>query len=494
MSLRSRLLLGVTAVAIVLIGAAVVVINTTEAYLMGQVDEQLASVAGRIPDAPPGFPPDGAFDGSPQQPSAGLPTPTDEPQQLSPLYLGFLTDAGEIETIFAPNLIDENAALPVLTRSQVVDAAESGEPFVTGSTDGTRYRVQATGNEALGGIEIVALALDDTDAAIARLVAVETAATLVALGVLGLVAWWVMRLGVRPIKRMADTAAQIAGGDLSSRVPEGDPRTEAGELGTALNQMLGRIEEAFDERSRTEERLRRFVADASHELRTPVTTIQGYADLYRRGGLQDPEELDDAMRRTRQEAARMGALVEDMLQLARLDQGRALRMEPVDLTSLAQDAVADAHATDPDRPITADTEGPVVVNGDIDRLRQVLANLVGNALLHSPPGIPVRVRTRRTGDQAVLEVSDDGPGMSEETAEHAFERFFRGDPSRSRSRGGAGLGLAIVHAIVTAHNGQIELRSAPGKGTTALIHLPTIDAAGDQQNRSAPASWTSVTS
>jgi two-component system OmpR family sensor kinase len=283
----------------------------------------------------------------------------------------------------------------------------------------------------------------------------------------------VIHLGVRPIKSMTATATAIAGGELSHRVPDVAPGTEAGELGTALNSMLGRIEDAFDERSRSEERLRRFVADASHELRTPVTTIRGYAELYRSGGLVAAEELDEALRRTEQEAVRMGRLVEDLLALTRLDQGRPLAAEPVDLAAVASDAGRDARAVAPDRVITIDTAGPLVVSGDDDRLRQVVANVVGNALVHTEPGSPIEIRAEAVpGGRARLEVVDHGAGMPPEVAARAFERFFRADPSRSRHRGGTGLGLAIVEAAVGAHGGSVELDSAPGRGTTVRIELP----------------------
>jgi two-component system OmpR family sensor kinase len=236
--------------------------------------------------------------------------------------------------------------------------------------------------------------------------------------------------------------------------------------------MMGHIEAAFDQRTQSENRLRQFIADASHELRTPVTTVRGYAELYQAGGLADPDELDEAMRRTGQEAVRMGTLIDDLLLLARLDQGRPLERRPVELTALADDAVRDARAVAPDRPITATTNGPVTVVGDDARLRQVIANLVGNALVHTPVGTPVDVRVSQVGDRALVEVVDRGPGMAPEVAARAFERFYRADPSRSRHRGGSGLGLAIVRATVSAHGGEVSLDSAPGRGTTVRVDLP----------------------
>jgi two-component system OmpR family sensor kinase len=236
--------------------------------------------------------------------------------------------------------------------------------------------------------------------------------------------------------------------------------------------MMTRIEDAFTERSASEARLRRFVADASHELRTPVTTIRGYAELYRHGGLDDAADLDQAMRRTEQESVRMASLVDDLLLLARLDEGRPLARAPVDLGVLGVDAAADARAVAPDRVVAAEVTADVTVDGDEDRLRQVLGNLVGNALEHTPAGTAVSVRVHNGGARAVVEVHDDGPGMTEELAARAFERFSRADVSRSRNRGGAGLGLAIVQAIVVAHGGSVRLSSSSGAGTTVRVELP----------------------
>jgi two-component system OmpR family sensor kinase len=259
-------------------------------------------------------------------------------------------------------------------------------------------------------------------------------------------------------------------------VPELAPGTESGELAVALNQMLGRIETAVDERARSEDRLRRFVADASHELRTPVTSIRGYAELYRIGGLDDPDALADAMRRTEEEAARMGRLINDMLALARLDEQRALAREPVDLSRLVRDAAADARASAPARTITVQAAKPNVVIGDDDPLRQVIANIVSNALVHTDS--PVHLRSADDGGRAVVEVTDEGDGMPPEILERVTERFFRADPSRSRQRGGSGLGLAIVDAAMAAHGGAIDITSTPGHGTTIRLSFPPAPPAG----------------
>jgi two-component system OmpR family sensor kinase len=386
---------------------------------------------------------------------------------------------------------------PRIDAARARAAARNGQPFtVVAEETGTRYRARAVANEVTGSVFVVSQPLDEVDATVDRLVAVEAIVTAAILLVLGLVAWWVVRHGVRPLRRMAGAASVIAAGDLSHRVPDMAPGTEAHQLGVALNRMLGRIEEAFDERARSEERLRQFVADASHELRTPVTTIRGYTELYESGALDDRTELSEAMRRTRQEAVRMGNLVDDMLLLARLDQGRPLERAPVDVAALVHDAGRDARAVDPRRPVTVtvtvEPDGPLVVEGDADRLRQVVANLIGNALVHTPPGATLDLRAHRErdgGDEGegepeagdggrddggwvVVEVGDRGPGMVPEVARRAFERFYRADPSRSRHRGGSGLGLAIVEATVTAHGGDVTLDSAPGRGTIARVRLP----------------------
>jgi two-component system OmpR family sensor kinase len=305
-----------------------------------------------------------------------------------------------------------------------------------------------------------------------RLVLVEVAVTLFVLAVLAVVAFWVLRLGVRPVKEMTATATAIAEGDLSHRVPVAPARTEAGQLGAALNTMLGRIETAFEARAASERRLRQFVADASHELRTPLTTIRGYAELYRQGGLEDREALDQAMRRTEQEALRMGGLVDDLLLLARLDQGRPLGKAPIDLGVLAVDACSDAQVVAPDHRVVADVQPDVIVEGDEPRLRQVVHNLVRNAVVHTPAGTSVQVQVSVVAGRAALEVRDDGPGMDPDAVAHAFERFWRADTSRARVSGGSGLGLSIVQAIVEAHGGHVSLSSTQGVGTTVRVDLP----------------------
>ncbi len=458
MSLRARLIVAMAVVGVVLVLAAIAITTTTESHLLGQLDDRLQEVALRQQGFGPGPRPGGDFrDDGP----------------VSSFYVAFVDSTGASEVHDKAVSRDGYQPDPKLPVNEIANLGPGQHAYYSVKSDGgPRYRVLAVrpadGDPAI----VVGTARNDVDNAIRRLVTVEVLATAAIVAVLALVTFWVIRLGVRPIKQMTATASGIAGGDLSSRVPEAPTGTEAGELGVALNQMLGRIEEAFDERTRSEDRLRQFVGDASHELRTPVTTIRGYAELYRAGGLEEGDELREAMRRTEQEAIRMGRLVDDLLLLARLDQGRPLERTPVHLEVLVEDAVRDARAVDPQREITASIDHRATVLGDDGRLRQVVGNLVRNALVHTPEGTPVHVRVYRTTEIAILEVHDDGPGMSDEVAAQAFERFYRADPSRVRSRGGTGLGLAIVEATVNAHGGTVVLDTGPGRGTTVRIELP----------------------
>jgi two-component system OmpR family sensor kinase len=456
-TLRSRLLIGTALIAVVLAVAAVVITRTTRSHLVDQIDAQLRSAGPQLGDRPGGPP--------------GGPDGDDAPPRLSSLYVGVVTLDGRLATVYGPDLSGDTASTPVLDAADIA-ALRTGRTITVPSDDpAVDYRIQARSQLRTGALTVLALPLDGVDETVRRLIAVEAAATSAVLAVLGLVMWWLIHLGVRPVQRMTETAGAIAAGDLSARVPEGTPGTEAGQLGIALNGMLGRIEEAFDHRAASEARLRQFVADASHELRTPLATIRGYAELYRSGALGEPDELRDAMRRTEQEAIRMGSLVDDLLHLARLDQGRPLERSPVDLVQLVEDALRDAAAVDPERALRAVAPQPVTVLGDPARLHQVVANLVANALVHGP-GAPIEVRVRVEDDKAVIEVADEGAGMSPADAARAFERFYRADASRSRHQGGTGLGLSIVEATVRAHGGTTSLTTRPGQGTTVRVELP----------------------
>jgi len=352
----------------------------------------------------------------------------------------------------------------------------NGEQFSTvgSNNSGVRYRVLATSTDD-GTTLYVAFPTTELDETLHRLVGIELVAAAAVVLFLALLSLAVVRLGLLPLERIAATAGDIAGGDLSRRVEPAEPDTEIGRLGLALNAMLSQIETAFAERAASEDRLRRFVADASHELRTPLTAIRGYAELFRRGAAERPEDLARAMRRIEDEAARMGLLVDDMLLLARLDQGRPLERRPVDLVAVAGDALADLSAIDPSRPVTYDHPDSLVVTGDEARLRQVAGNLLANARIHTPEGTGVHVRVRAYDGQAILEVADDGPGLPPGEEGRVFERFFRADTARARTRdsGGTGLGLSIVSAIVAAHGGTVHAGSPPsGRGAYFLVALP----------------------
>src|SRR5579875_1563264 len=332
------------------------------------------------------------------------------------------------------------------------------------------------------GTLVLATSLSGINATVGRLEAVEALVTVAILALVALVSRWLVRVGLRPLDEMGRTAGAIAAGDLSQRVEEANPATEVGRLGLALNAMLARIEEAFAAQRESEDRLRRFVGDASHELRTPLTSIRGYAELFRRGASEHPEDLALAMRRIEDESLRMGSLVDDLLLLARLDQGRPLERERVDLA-----VVAAARVADPARPISLQAPSEVPVVGDEGRLHQVATNLLANARQHTPAGTPVAVSARLDGDRALLEVSDRGPGLSASDAARVFERFYRADSSRVRGQGGgAGLGLSIVAAITEAHGGSVSVDTEPGRGATFRVALPALAVGPDDQGPSRP--------
>jgi two-component system OmpR family sensor kinase len=362
-------------------------------------------------------------------------------------------------------------------RVDLSDAATSGGPesatyFTVAAVEGgDRYRVRAWSPPGSGVTVILARSLADVDATLRQLLVIELLVSGAALAGLAALGLWVVRIGLRPLGEIETTAAAIAGGDLSRRVERAEPRTEVGRLGLALNAMLGQIEAAFRAREASERKLRRFVADASHELRTPLSAVRAYAELFTRGAEHRPDDLARSMTGITRESERMTLLVDDLLLLARLDEGRPLEREPLELDALVGEAVETALAVDPDRPIDYVSE-PAAIVGDRDRLRQIVDNLLGNVRAHTPRGAPAHVRVRRDDGSAVIDVEDTGPGLAADEAERVFERFYRADQSRARASGGVGLGLSIVAAVAEAHGGTVSASSEPGKGATFRITLP----------------------
>ncbi|HEY7536488.1 MAG TPA: HAMP domain-containing sensor histidine kinase [Gaiellaceae bacterium] len=344
-------------------------------------------------------------------------------------------------------------------------AAYSTVPSESG---GERYRVRASVEPGSGVMLIIAESLADVDATLQRLLAIELFVTLGVLAAIALLGLWIVRLGLRPLDAIGKTADEITAGDLSHRVERAEPRTEVGRLGLALNTMLDRIETS-------DRRLRRFVGDASHELRTPLAAVRAYAELFARGADRRPDDLARAMAGISRESQRMGELVDDLLLLARLDEGQPLEREPVELDEVAAEAVETARALDPARPIDLQAE-PAVVFGDRARLRRVIDNLLGNVRSHTPPETPAHVSVTSVNGSAVIEVADEGPGIPADDLEHVFDRFYRTDTSRSRESGGVGLGLSIVAAIAEAHHGRVSASTADGGGATFRVELPLADA------------------
>ncbi|MFJ1753613.1 sensor histidine kinase [Kitasatospora sp. NPDC088134] len=479
-SLRVRLLvLSLLLVTTGLVVSDTLVLGTVRGQLLDRVDQQLERFAEPLSRRPPTKQtPVSVF--SPQTVSkrAGQTLPSEYVVR----YLG--ADGAVLSVIRQPVAdSDPTPQLPNPTAAALA-AGENGPTTAKGAR-GTHWRSLVLPLQRSSGSDFaspryvqVAVPLDELESTIAHLRTTFFTigcAVLVGLAGLGAVA---VRAGLRPLRQLEAGAQRIADGDLSHRMPELPARTEAGRLSAALNGMLAQIEKAFADRAASERRMRRFVADASHELRTPLAGIRGFAELHRMGALED---VDRAMDRIESEAVRMGGLVEDLLMLARLDEERPLDLAPMDLRTLAADALHDLTALDPGRPVAltgpngVGAPQPAPVLGDEARLRQVVTNLVGNAVKHTPPGTAVRIGVGRAGGGCLLEVADRGPGLTEEQAALVFERFYRADASRSRrpgGGGGAGLGLAIATALVSAHGGELTLQTAPGEGAAFRVSLP----------------------
>lgn len=460
---------------LLLVAAALVItgwvgVGLLRSYLTEQVDQRLETASTHVGQELDQF--------RGRRPDAELP---------NPVIYELLDNDGTVLQVTSG--IGAGSTAPDLSGLTGADAAGHGDQPYTVETASGRWRVRLRRVQGGGTLATISN-LGEVDRALNRLVRIELLVglgVLVALAGLGVV---VVRLSLRPLRGIEETAAAIGAGDLSRRVPDADSGTEVGRLSLALNAMLGQIEAALRGRAasehqarQSEDRMRRFVADAGHELRTPLTTIRGFAELHRQRGGGTAEETDRLVGRIEAEATRMTGLVEDLLLLARLDQQRPLQLEPVDLVPLVGDAAFDLRTLDPQRPVTTDLPAePIVVPGDPARLRQMLANLVGNVRTHTPAEAAARLSVaRRTVDDhawAVIEVADEGPGLTADQASKVFERFYRVDSARARSQGGVGLGLSIVAALAAAHGGHVELDTASGAGATFRLWLPAAPATG----------------
>jgi two-component system OmpR family sensor kinase len=474
----SRVPLRITLVALLVVLVALALVATgagatamLRGYLVGQQDAELRTVLEQA-------------ESNQSIVSACL---AEDAQWLpSSTYVACLSPDGAVTVLGSPPERGED--LPDVRDLDEKDRGRDGDrrparPWTVSSEGGGADWRIVTADLQGGHILVVGTDLGRDQAAIGQLVALQVVVGLIVLVVLGIAGYLLVRNSLRPLAGVERTARAIAAGDLSQRVPEGDDRTEVGRLSTALNGMLSRIEQAFRSQQASEaqargseDRMRRFVADASHELRTPLTSIRGFAELYRQGAVRTEDDVRRLMGRIEAEGARMGMLVEDLLLLARLDQQRPLTIGPVDLAAIAGDAVHDARAVQPARPIALHLDESLVdvpvVQGDEARLRQVVGNLLTNALTHTPPDARVTVSIGGDAESVTLRVADDGPGMAPEAAARAFERFYRVDTSRTREAGGTGLGLAIVASLVAAHGGSVDLVTAPGEGATFVVRLP----------------------
>lgn len=462
MSLRARLLLVVAIMCVTYVVAATFVVRSLESELIFQADSRLLALP------PVAAPQPGRFGND--QPPRDLEADDNTDNPYSDFYIAFVASDGMVEPIVEGNLdssdIDFNGIV-------FGEATDDGRTILTinGVHSDDRYRVLIT--EVAGGGAIISVqSLHEADSALAQVMQMFVVAGAVILAVLVLGGLWVYRLGLRPIAKVTTVAEAIAAGDKTQRVSVTHEATEAGKLGRAFNLML-------DERDATEERLRQFVGDASHELRTPLTSIQGYLELYKQGAFREPDQLEDVVRRLSMESNRMGEMVEDLLTLSQLDEHPEIRCERVNLTQIVMDAAMDARAVQPDREIILREEPyQAYVVGDPARLTQLVGVLVSNALSHTPTESSVSLRVNSANDTVTLTVQDTGPGMDEQAVAHAFDRFWRGNESRSRAiRGkgsvGAGLGLSIAKSIAEVHGGSIRLDSIPEKGSTFTVTLPS---------------------
>ena len=469
-SLRNRLTIGVLVLsAIGFVGAGVGSQALLRNYLIHQVDDQLLSVvagtqerldrAGIARDA----------DDDDDQRSAQTATPLNRvPTSISVTVLDpFGNLVGGIGGDFNSNQITDY--VKGLLPGQV--AAYGSKPF-TIEAPGADFRVATTVLPSSLGSVIVAQSLADFDKTTHQIAVVFLIIGGLVLLFIAFASRQVIKVGMRPLERIEETAEKIAAGDLSARLDNYEPETEVGRLSTSLNIMLSRIEEAFDARMQSEDKLRRFVADASHELRTPLTAIRGFAELHRQGAVPEGEKTNELISRIEKESMRMGYLVEDLLMLARMDQSRELVVADVDLSALLQEAVTSAQAAGPDHTITTNIASGITTKGDADKIYQVVTNLLANARAHTPAGSAITVTVAKDGADSLVTIADNGPGLSAEDQARIFERFYRVDASRQRnSKDGSGLGLSIVDAVMRAHGGDVTVASELGKGAAFTLRF-----------------------
>jgi len=470
-SLRNRLILAAVFLASLAIIASDFAANTAlRSYLISQVDNQLFSISSgsleRLDRA--GIAPQSEFEESRSpfrvlQPIRGVPTSTS---------LTLLDREGNLIGQVGGELAGQNFGVTGLKVSQV--ERYENKPFtIEGEGRNPDVRALALVLPTGMGSVIAANSLEEVDKTLSQLRFLFFFLGLIAIFLTALVSRWIIAISLRPLDKVEETAEAIAAGDLSARLPAAKPDTEVGRLTTSLNMMLSRIEQSFSVRVESENKLRRFVADASHELRTPLTAIRGFAELHRQGAVSGEEKTKELISRIEGESIRMSSLVEDLLLLARLDQARELDFEPVDLNTLIVEVVASAKAAGPNHPIELNLPlEELFVLGDSRRIHQVVANLLANARTHTPLGTRINLTARQTLAEVIIEVADNGPGLSKSDQERIFERFFRADPARVRNSGeGSGLGLSIVDAVMKAHGGYVSVKSELDKGATFTLHF-----------------------
>ena len=491
LSLRARLILGVIALATVgLLVADVATYGSLRNFLIQRTDASLgtaAAAATRTINGPRHGPPPGGIGNAPNRdddPDHGLGFDRPDIGRLTAAVPGIFVQLRNADgTVVvgggSPQFSGEQQKPPPsLSHSVALETWQTGDVkylTVPATKGGGRWRVRISGVPDSQNVLVVASSLGDVDSTLNRLVVIEGLVTIAVLAGIILLGLWVIRVGLRPLDEIGATAATIAAGDLSHRVAREDDTTEVGRLGKALNAMLSQIESAFQAREASERKLRRFVADASHELRTPLAAVRAYAELFSRGAAHRPDDLERSMAGISRESERMSVLVDELLLLARLDEGRPLAQEELELDDVVAESVETARALEPERAIRSDLEEATVV-GDRDALRQVVDNLLANVRAHADSGASVDVTLRRNGANVRLTVADSGPGLTQEQAEHVFERFYRADDSRARTAGGAGLGLSIVAAVTDAHGGRVSAAPAPEGGAVFTVELPLAPA------------------